>query len=95
MASDLERIANKLSLFLYKNVNAYKEEKEMLRWIEMLNKMYEEHPYTGGGRVVISYCPEMDVVVIKVLDKYKIIECGLYNDLGILYIIQDTVREMY
>lgn len=67
----------------------------MLKWIKMLNKMYEEHPYTGNGRVVISYCAEMDVIVVKVLDKYKVIECDLYNDLGVLYVIQDAVREMY
>lgn len=67
----------------------------MLKWIKMLNKMYEEHPYTGGGRVVVSYCAEMDVVLVKVCDNYKVIKCGTYNDLGILYAIQDAVREMY
>lgn len=61
----------------------------------MLNKLYEEHPYTGNGRIVVSYCPEMDVVVVKVLDKYKVIECNTYNDLGILWAIEDAVREMY
>ena len=67
----------------------------MLKWIKILNKMYEEHIHTNDGRVVVSYCPEMDVVVVKVLDKYKVIECDAYNDLGILWAIEDAVREMY
>ena len=67
----------------------------MLKWIKMLNKMYEEHPHTNDGRVVVSYCAEMDVVVVKVCDKYKVIELNTYNDLGILYAIEDAVREMY
>ena len=67
----------------------------MMKWIKMLNKMYEANIYTNDGRIVVSYCPEMDVVVVKVLDKYRVIECGTYNDLGILWAIEGAVREMY
>lgn len=67
----------------------------MLKWIKMLNKMYDAHAHTDEGRVVVSYCPEMDAVVVKVLDKHKVIECGDYNELGILWAIEDAVREMY
>lgn len=67
----------------------------MLKWIEMLNKLYEEHPYTCNERVRVSYCPELDVVVVRVLDKYRVVEVFHYNDWGVLNKIQEVVNEMY
>ena len=67
----------------------------MLKWIATLNQLYEANPYTSGGRVVVSYCPELDVVVVRVLDKYRVVEVSDYNDWGVLNKIQDVVREMY
>lgn len=66
----------------------------MLKWIEMLNKLYDEHPYTSDGRVVVSYCPELDVIVVRVLDKYKVVEVFDFNDWGVLNKIQEVVNEM-
>ena len=60
----------------------------------MLNKTYEAHPYTNNGRVVISYCAEMDVVVVKVHEQYKVIELDNLNELGILFEIQKVVNEL-
>ena len=67
----------------------------MLKWIKMLNKMYKEHPYTSDGRVVVSYCADVDVVVIKVFDKYRVLALEDLNDLGVLFQIQKIVEEMY
>ena len=67
----------------------------MLKWIKALNKMYAENPYTSDGRVVVSYCAEMDAVVIKVHDKYRVLALDNLNDLGILFQVQRIVEEMY
>jgi tRNA(Ile2) C34 agmatinyltransferase TiaS len=56
----------------------------MLQWIKMLNKMYEEHSYTSDGRVAVSYCEDLRVVVVKVYDDYHIIKADDFNDLGLL-----------
>ena len=66
----------------------------MLKWIKHLNKLYEENPYTSG-RVVIEYCPKMDVVVVKVHDNYRVVELGDLNDWGVLTKLQEVVNEMY
>lgn len=67
----------------------------MLKWIKMLNKLYENHPCTSSGEVVIEYCPKMDVVVVKVHSNYKVVELGDFNDWGVLTKIQEVVNEMY
>ena len=67
----------------------------MLKWVKALNKMYAEHPYTSDGRVVVSYCADMDTVVIKVWDKYRVLALEDFNDIGILFAIQKTIEEMY
>jgi hypothetical protein len=66
----------------------------MMKWIDMLNAMYAEHPYTNGGRVVVEFCPELGVMVVKVLGKYKVIECNNLNELGILFEVQKVVNKM-
>ena len=67
----------------------------MMKWIDFMNKMYENNPYTNDGRVVVSYCDNMDVVVVKVLSNYKVIEVGDLNEFGMMYKINDVVCEMY
>ena len=67
----------------------------MMEWIKTLNKMYAEHPYTDSGRVVVTYCAEMDVVVVKVAgihNHFYVIECEEYNERGILWEIQSYVN---
>ena len=63
----------------------------MLKWIKMLNKMYENHSHTCDGRVVVSYCDEMRIVIVKTYDKYHIINADDYNDLGLLNEINKVV----
>jgi hypothetical protein len=67
----------------------------MMKWIDMLNAMYAEHPYTDGGRVVVEFCPELGVMVVKVLNKYKVVELHDLNEWGVLTATQDAVRELY
>ena len=67
----------------------------MLKWIKTLNKMYADNPWTDDGRVVVSYCADMDAVVVKVMGKYQVVEIDTLTDWGILIKIQDVVREMY
>ena len=67
----------------------------MLSWIKTLNKMYTENPCTDDNRVVVSYCDDMHAVVVKVLDKYQVIEIDSLTDWGVLVKVQDVVREMY
>lgn len=65
------------------------------KWIKYLNKMYEENCCTCNGRVVLDFCPNMKVVVVKVFKKYEVIEIDDYTDWGLTNKIQDVVREMY
>ena len=65
------------------------------KWIKHLNKMYEENSCTCNGRVVLDFCPNMKVVVIKVFNKYEVIDLNEYTDWGLLNEIQDVVRKMY
>ena len=46
----------------------------MMEWINTLNKMYEENPCTDDGRVAVSYCEDLRVVVVKVFDNYNVID---------------------
>jgi hypothetical protein len=66
-----------------------------MNWIKTLNELYADHPYTDNGRVVVSYCRELNAVVVKVLDDYKVIEIDDYTDWGALKKVQETVCEMY
>ena len=66
----------------------------MMKWIDMLNAMYAEHPYTNGGRVVVEFCYELGVMVVKVMNEYRVIDCSIYNELGILHAVQEAVFEM-
>ena len=65
-----------------------------MEWIKTLNKVYEQNCYTDNGRVQVSYCKDMNIVVCKVLDDYKIIEADTYNNWGLMNKIQETIRVM-
>lgn len=65
------------------------------KWIKYMNKMYEENYCTCNGRVVLDFCPNMKVVVVKVFNKYETIDTTDITDWGLLNKIQDVVREMY
>lgn len=67
----------------------------MMKWIKMLNKMYEENFCTCDGRVQVVYNGDLDIVVVKVFGNYKVIEYKDYTCWGMLNKIQDVVREMY
>jgi hypothetical protein len=57
--------------------------------------MYEANPCTSNCRVAVSYCHDLDIVVVKVMDSYKVIEAADFTDWGMLVEIQEAVREMY
>lgn len=67
----------------------------MLKWIKMLNKMYEENPCTCNGRVQVTHNGDLNIVIVKVFNNYKVIEFKDYTDWGMLNKVQDIVREMY
>ena len=66
-----------------------------MKWLDYLNAMYAEHPCTDKGRVVVEYCPELGVVVVKVRGMYAVVELHGYDELGALNAVQDMVRRMY
>ncbi len=69
--------------------------KNMEQWINKLNEVYKEDSRTDNGRVVVAYCAEMNVAVIKVFGKYEVIDCAPYEGFAIIGKIREVVRKMY
>ena len=64
-------------------------------WIKFLNEMFEANCYTDNGRVRVAYYDSMRIVVVKVCNKYEIIEVDEYNDFGLMYKILEVIHTMY
>ena len=67
----------------------------MYNWINILNNLYANNPYTDNGRVVVTYSGELNVIIVKVLGNYKIVEIDTFTDWGMLNEVCKVVREMY
>ena len=54
-----------------------------------------EPPCTDNSRVTVTYHNDIDAVVVKVLDKCKVIEVITFIDCGLMNEIHRVVKEMY
>ena len=66
-----------------------------MKWLEKLNEMYATNYCTDGGRVAVDYCPNSDVIVVKVLGEIRVIDASQFNELGMMTEVNKVVAEMY
>ena len=67
-----------------------------MKWIEMMNKMFAENPYTDDGRVTVDYAPNSRMVVIKVLDWETTINVDdELTEFGLMWAVMTKVKAMY
>lgn len=65
------------------------------QWVKHLNKMYAENTCTCNDRVQVSFCDDLDIIIVKVFRNYEIIKIDDYTDWGLLLKIQEVVKKMY
>ena len=67
----------------------------MRRLIKKMNEMYAVNPYTDDGRVTVDYAENCDCVIIKVMEKVRVIKVEEYTMYGVMNCVMENVKEMY
>ena len=55
-----------------------------MEWINKLNEMLEENPYTNGNRVTVEYSPIANGVRIDVCGKSSVISADNLTEYGLM-----------
>lgn len=66
-----------------------------MEWINKLNEMLEENPYTNGNRVTVMYSEESEGVFVTVNEKTSIIMWEGLTEYGLMIEIVKTIDRLY
>ena len=66
----------------------------MMNWIDIMNNMLANNPYTNG-RVTVDYCRNANVVVIAVCGNNALIKTDNYTDYGLMMKCMEVIDALY
>ena len=69
--------------------------KERMEWINKMNEMLEENPYTNGNRVTVTYSEESEIVFVTVNGKNSIVMWEGLTEYGLMMKIMRTIDRLY
>ena len=66
-----------------------------MEWINKMNEMLEENPYTSGNRVTVEYNPIANGVMIDVCGKSSVIYADNLTEYGLMMETMKTIDRLY
>lgn len=66
-----------------------------MEWINKMNEMLEENPYTNGNRVTVEYSEASESVFVTVNGKSSVISVDNLTEYGLMMEIMRTIDRLY